>query len=351
MWKKMTLSGIFLLIISILEEISARNSLDFVFWHNRYCYKSISQIFCRISSLLPFSIVEGLLYVLIIYVVVGFIYGIYRKHLKAFTASLVFIASLLFFLYVNNCGINYYMPGFVYETGMTLEEYQVQDLDNVCNWLVDHINEYADQVARDEDYVMCSDDAGWRKEAVEAMNITSEEEPVLSGFYPQPKPVKVSYILSVQQVTGVYSPFTVEANYNEAIPSYNKPFTMCHELSHLRGFMQEKEANYIGFLACIHSEAPAFRYSGYLNAFVYCSNALYRVDYDRYAALWERLHKDAIADILDNNAFWKKYEGKPAEIHEKINNTYLIANGQKEGVSGYDYMVDLVVAYYKATVK
>ena len=36
--------------------------------------------------------------------------------------------------------------------------------------------------------------------------------------------------------------------------SYNLPFTTCHELSHLRGFMQEEEANFIGFLACVNAD-------------------------------------------------------------------------------------------------
>ena len=48
------------------------------------------------------------------------------------------------------------------------------------------------------------------------------------------------------------------------MPYYNIPHTICHELSHLKGFMREDEANFIGYLACIGSDSPDFRYSGYL---------------------------------------------------------------------------------------
>ena len=69
--------------------------------------------------------------------------------------------------------------------------------------------------------------------------------PELSGYYPQPKGLLFPAFLSVQNLSGIYSPFTIEANYNSAMVSYNLPFTICHELSHLRGFMQEEEANFI----------------------------------------------------------------------------------------------------------
>ena len=52
---------------------------------------------------------------------------------------------------------------------------------------------------------------------------------VLSGCYPKPKGLLFPWILSIQNLTGVYSPFTVEANYNTEMPAYNIPFTACHE--------------------------------------------------------------------------------------------------------------------------
>ncbi|KAI4439854.1 hypothetical protein C824_002341 [Schaedlerella arabinosiphila] len=83
------------------------------------------------------------------------------------------------------------------------------------------------------------------------MKKLAEEYPDLKGYYPHPKPVCISEILSYQNLSGVYSPFTIEANFNADMIDYNIPFTLCHELSHLRGFMQEEEANFIAFLACI----------------------------------------------------------------------------------------------------
>ena len=178
------------------------------------------------------------------------------------------------------------------------------------------------------------------------MEKLAEAFPSLKGYYPMPKKVAVSEILSYQGLTGVYSPFTIEANYNGDMTPYNIPFTTCHELSHLRGFMEEKEANFIAFLACIGSDRTDFQYSGYLSGWVYCMNALYRTDYETWQEVRVQLDEDAEPDLAANNAFWDRYEGPVSKTAERINDTYLKVNGQADGVKSYDRMVDLVVAYY-----
>ena len=191
----------------------------------------------------------------------------------------------------------------------------------------------------------------WRTEAVRVMGAVGETYPVLGGFYPKPKEVTVSWILSVQQLCGIYSPFTVEANFNGSMPDYNIPHTLCHELSHLKGFMREDEANFIGYLACLASDKQMFRYSGYLTGWVYAGNALARADWEAYRALYEQLCGQAKEDLAENNAFWDRYEGKVAEVSNQMNDVYLKANRQEDGVKSYGRMVDLMLEDYKQTRK
>ena len=68
----------------------------------------------------------------------------------------------------------------------------------------------------------------------------------------------------MQELCGVYSPFTIEANYNNSMPACTIPFSTCHELAHLGGFMEEEEANFIAYLACMESKSFDFQYSGSL---------------------------------------------------------------------------------------
>lgn len=168
----------------------------------------------------------------------------------------------------------------------------------------------------------------------------------LSGHYPYPKPILNTWILSVQQTTGVYSPFTVEANYNRDIAYYDIPFTICHELSHLRGYMQEEEANFIGVLATIGADDLYFNYSGYVSAWVYAGNALARIDSTAFATLYARINARTRQDMLYNNAYWQQFEGKPAEAHEQLNDAYLKMQGQATGVHSYGHVTDLMLEYF-----
>lgn len=175
--------------------------------------------------------------------------------------------------------------------------------------------------------------------------------PSLQGYYPAPKPVLVSEILSRQKLMGIYSPFTIEANYNQDMPAYDLPFTMCHELSHLRGFMQEEEANFISFLACRASALAEFQYSGTLCAWEYVMGALYRADPDIWQEVRNTLDPSAEPDLKADDVFWAQYDGRIAEAANLMNDTYLKANGQTQGVQSYGQMTDLLVIYYLSYFK
>ena len=147
-------------------------------------------------------------------------------------------------------------------------------------------------------------------------------------------------------VSGIYSPFTVEANINGEMPDMEKPFTACHELSHLRGYMNEGEANYIGWLACIGSDDPSFNRSGWLIGWIYAGGALRRVDPGRYDSLRKRLPSYAVSEIEENDLFWSSHETKASEVQDRVNDAYLKANDQKDGIQSYGMLTTLMLMYY-----
>ena len=144
--------------------------------------------------------------------------------------------------------------------------------------------------------------------------------------------------MSDSALTRFRKPGPIRAAMTFAIPSRTKIGTS--------GFMQEEEANFIAFLACLSSDRSDFQYSGYLSGWVYCMNALYRADYNAWQEVRVTLMEEAEPDLEANNAFWDSYHGTISETAERINDTYLKANGQAEGVQSYNRMVDLIVAYF-----
>jgi hypothetical protein len=134
---------------------------------------------------------------------------------------------------------------------------------------------------------------------------------------------------------------------NVDIPPYQIPATMLHELVHLRGFMREDEANFISYLSCINSDFEDFAYSGTMLALTYSMNALYAEDPDAYAILRDTYSQEVRNDMIYSWNYWKNFDTKVAEVSNNINDAYLKANNQEDGVKSYGRMVDLLLAYYR----
>lgn len=335
-----------LLPMSLILQVLARKVDGFGQWYSKAIYPLFVNTIGRVMNMLPFSVAELGIYVLLIYIVILLVNTFRRKTWKNLVTYIVLIATALFFLYCVNCGVNYYRTSFAESAGLEGDRYAVSDLKDTCDWLTEKVNECSKEVQRNENGVMFLS-LDETKEAVCAMEKLGILYPELKGYYPKPKGLWNHWILSVQELSGIYSPFTIEANYNTGMIDYNIPFTACHELSHLRGFMQEEEANFIAFLACLASEESDFRYSGYLQAWIHCTNLLYKIDYEAWEEIRMNLAKDVEIDLKANSEFWNKYDGAVAEVADKINDTYLKANGQSDGVESYGRMADLVVVYYK----
>lgn len=338
----------------ILLTVLANHVEGFAQWYSTHVYPVWVNVLGRITGVFPFSVAEILLYLFLILLLVSLIVLIWRRagkrQILGWLSSLFLAAGVLYLLYVMNCGINYSRTSFSESSGIKMEEYTVSELKEVCIWLTEQVDTFSGAVTRDENGVMRltkGNKGEVQSRAVEAMQKLGESYPELSGYYPKPKGLLVPWILSVQQLSGIYSPFTIEANYNSGMVDYNIPFTACHELSHLKSFMQEQEANFIAFLACTSYEDPEFQYSGYLLGWIYCMNVLHDVDYEAWQEVHDMLLAETEADLRENSAFWAGYDGTVAEVANQVNDQYLQANGQEEGVKSYDRMVDLIVSYYR----
>ncbi|MCI8638867.1 MAG: DUF3810 domain-containing protein [Coprococcus sp.] len=347
--------SVLLLAASLGLLFTARFSSSFADWYVLHIYRVLVNVAGRFFGLFPFSVSEVGLYLLSLgfsFLFLRLIVRSFRKNAGwkewiSFGTNCFFTASVLFLIYTICCGVNYNHVSFSESAGIETFPYDVEELADVCTYLTSQVNALSPKVVRAEDgtAIMGNDVPHLAVSAMEHLGTIYKE---MDGSYPRPKGLAVPYILSVQHLSGIYSPFTIEANYNSAMVEYNLPFTACHELSHLRGFMQEEEANFIAFLACIHSDSIEFQYSGYLLGWLYATNQLYRADYEAYQEIYGTLSDDVKCDLAANSAFWRRYDGRIAEVANQINDNYLKANGQSDGVRSYGRMTDLMVAYCRS---
>ena len=257
---------------------------------------------------------------------------------------ILFLASLIFFLFECNEDMYFDRTTFSNTYGYGQGSYSTEELEEVCRMLVKKANALSGEVTRNGDGIMqCDEDI--RERTRFAMTKLGEEYSYLGGWFPKAKPVLVSQLLSYSNFTGIYSAYTIEANYNTDMTPYNIPFTICHELSHLKGVMQENQANFCAYLACVGSEDADILYSGYLSAWVYCGNELYRRDRDKWKKISGTVAQECNEDLKHNNEFWARYEGKVSEVTENFNDSWLKYHGQSDGTLSYDKVVDLIISY------
>ena len=341
--RKRLLFGCLFFLLSAFFLLAARRIPGFAGWYADTVYPVFVGTIGRFFGLFPFSAAELGLYagILAVLYFLGAAALMKRSWLSVLSALWAALGGLLF-SYAACCGVNYYRPPFSAYLERVSDAGSRENLLALCEWLGEQV-----QLSREAlELEMERDPDCWERlpeKGVEAMEMLALAYPRLEGYYPKPKPVTVSEILSVQQCSGVYSPFTIEANYNQDMVSYNIPHTICHELSHLRGFMREDEANFIGYLACLASEDAAYRYSGALLGWICAGNALAKVDPVAYIRLYEELPDMVKIELEENTQFWARYEGKTAEAAEAVNDAYLKVNGQAEGVKTYGRVVDLML--------
>ena len=167
--------------------------------------------------------------------------------------------------------------------------------------------------------------------------------PFLDGPERHPKPAFYSKLMSAWGFTGYLCPLVGESTLNVDSPAVFLPVTVAHELAHQRGVAAEQEANFVGVMAATAGGNAAYQYSGWLFGYLHLSNALYSADPDLARTSCAALCAEAQADMADNNAYWKQWEGPVKETGEKVYTAFLQGYGQKLGMRSYGACVDLLV--------
>lgn len=323
-------------------------------------YKWLSQLISLITGLIPLSLAELciiLLPIILLILLIKFIIHLNKdkENIKINAVkgllNILCALSIALFLFTLLGGLNYYRYSFSYYSKLKIDKYTVEELYGLTKQLAEQANELRAQVPREDENGVFDLSMSYfelAKEANKAMTNLSKEYPVLGGLYARPKPVLLSPLMSYTEITGVFMPFTMEANVNVDIADYAIPYTMFHEMAHQRGFMREDEANYISYLVGVSSGNIELMYSSTMLALISSGNALYGQNADMYFEIRDIYSDGVLKDIRANSEYWAKFEDTVVStVSNKINDTYLKANAQEDGVKSYGRMVDLLLAKYR----
>lgn len=362
---------LFLLLFSTIFIIACVLSSSFSDWYTNNIFLIWVNTYGRFTSIFPFSFGEKLIFsglilliilcTFIIFTFLSFIFFVFKRHswhgfnlplfIKKYFRFISWVLTIVYLVMNLNCFSLYQCTQISCSNSYTLEE-----LTLLRDHLVNKLNEYALTFDRDEAGNIIYDGDMESEARISMQNLEGTFDR-MSGFQVVPKTLDSSVLMSQQYMQGYYFPFSMEANINGLMSIANKPFTMCHELAHTRGYIFEDEANLIGFFACINSEDTFFQYSGYLSMLNYVNNTFYKsVDTDTYNShvkvsdlVWydDKFLTDEAWEYVNSHAIFKTESVKKAA--DTFVDTTLKVNGVKEGMLSYNHVVDLILTYYDYT--
>lgn len=353
---------VIIVIAMVIVNAISWSSRGFSDFYVTKIFPHITNVFSFVSGIFPFSVGEIMIIALLLLIIIGIpltlILLIIKKDSRRLICSISCSVFLWIFAYVAvtetmNCFVMYHCTPFS-EKYFSSGEHTRDELVELYSMLIAEANELAPQVPRDEDdrfCITCDVD----KEAKAAMKKAAEDYPQLKGYYPDAKPIMFSYFMSQTDLLGIYFPFSFEANYNDDMVKTNLPDTICHEYSHLKGIIQEDEANFIAFVATTNSDNIEFRYSGILEGLEYVHNQIYERGIESAYGLTDEISDQVRRDwfrFLPDN-YWEENKKKEiistetvSAVSETALDTNIRMNGREEGIESYSHMVNLLLDYY-----
>jgi len=350
-----------LILINMLIPIILKGQPDFVEKnYSRRIYLKISSTLTAFSNHFDFSLGEWTVAILLLLLVTQFIflmYNVFKKKYKSvlnlFLGIIIYLALIALF-YQLLWGMNNYRRSIEENLGLSRETVTIEDLEDAYEYMVNKtnaLNVEVNELVKNTPYKEMYSDSYILKHVSEGYKDLNKLYPIIAANDVQVKPLYCSKLFMKSGYTGIYLYLFGEANINIYMPTLSKPFTASHEIAHEKGFASEDEANFIGFMALSQHSDVFFRYSAYFSLMTYVGNSLYHSDKEAYLEIAAKRNEGVLSDIALNKRFWdENMDEQVSNIHNKINDAFLKANNQPDGILSYNRVTSLFIKAYKAGI-
>ena len=206
----------------------------------------------HVTGILPFSLFEWCIYLVVVLLILYTLYTLYRmirywrqfyKPFLSYVLNIAVFVSIGFFVYTSFWALNYKRPHFSDKYGIVAGDYTPEELGELYAFLLDQAATIRPLLPEDEMGLMTTygDHKDIFNRAKYGYEVVMNEFPTLKGSYGKAKAILASEPLNYTGITGIYSPFTGEPNVNISVPIVTLPSTTCHEMAHQRGYGFENE--------------------------------------------------------------------------------------------------------------
>lgn len=298
----------------------------------------------RITGIFPFSVGGVMVILAVVIILVALVLSVlliflrkkqrFKRFVLTYLKTVSVIVLITGMIMTLNCSALYRCS----KINTDSRQYTEEELKKVYCHVVEKCNELSVKVNRNE-----LGEAEYNGDLMEAVRTAvrkmGTENKRFRGYTPKVKPFINNYLYYQAGIIGEYYPFSMEANCSKYLNDITAASTMAHELSHLKGYIYEDEANYMGFLICIKSDDEFLQYAGYLSVLWYLTEDIY------WADNWEELLRDApVPNDYVNINDYETYKITSKQVIEEIKP--VIPTEIVENVS--DTITDAYLDYYKS---
>ncbi len=260
--------------------------------------------------------------------------------------KLLFLFLFIYVLFNLLWGLNYNRLGIGSQLELIPSNVSKEDIDTLTVRLLAKANEYAILVDITTRQDFCKKEKLFKAAILEVQNASSKY-PFLKAKLGAVKPSVYSYAGNYLGFQGYYNPFTGEGQVNTTIPVFLRPFVATHEIAHQLGYAKESEANFVGFLVCREASEPLFRYSAYLDMYMYAHAILFQMDSARAHEVKLQRTSQVQSDIQALKVFYQQYQTPLEELVMQGYDYFLQANEQPQGKQSYSQVLRWLMAWVR----
>jgi len=154
----------------------------------------------------------------------------------------------------------------------------------------------------------------------------------------RPKRSVLGLYFRAAAIDGMTDPMFLEVILNPDLLPVELPEVLAHEWSHLAGYADESEANFLAWLTCLRGD-PLAQYSGWLSAYRRAARVLPRA----VRASLPPLEPGPRSDLLGIAARYDRSSPVVRRAAREAYDSYLKANRIPEGIENYEAVIQLML--------
>ena len=304
-------------------------------------FPAVQRVATTVSNLASFALLDLLLIAGLIYILVVTFRAPGGARSRALAAvlwlsRLTVAASVVVLVFYLTWGLNYRRVPLIRKIPFDAKSITPEAARALAERAVDEINSLY-PAAHTYAATAAGVDPSLATGFAEAQRVLGVVRPAVPG---RPKRSILDGYFKAAGVSGMTDPIFLETLVASNLIPFERSHVIAHEWSHLAGFVDEGEANFAGWLACMKS-SPAARYSGWM--FLYSELVPALKETDR-KAITSRLEFGPRADLLSASERSRR-DIKPVIANGGwiVYDRYLKANRVEAGLASYAQAVRIIL--------